>query len=158
MIQINQIKDPPTKGQIDDVEARLGFKIDPDCLKFLVDNNGAKFEQNIFRVSEKISSGIDQLILFDRLPYERRLIAGQVGLDVLPIAYAEGGNYLCLSNNDMGAIYFLDHEIPGRDALTKIASSWEGFLDSLRPFDPKQIKMKPGQVKSVWINPDLLKK
>ncbi|WP_353936142.1 SMI1/KNR4 family protein [uncultured Herbaspirillum sp.] len=80
--------------------------------------------------------------------------------DFLPIAYAEGGNYLCIASGgkDIGSIYFMDHEIPGLDAMIRLAPSLAEFLESVTPFDSKQIKLKSGQVKKAWINPDFLKK
>ncbi len=135
----------------------MGWNFDADYLDFVRANNGGTPETNIFSISSKNESGINQFISFDRLPYEAALISDQVGPKIVPIAYAEGGNYLCLSIDD-GGIYFFDHELPGLDALTKIASSLREFLDEVKPFDPKQVALKPGQVKKAWINPAFLKK
>lgn len=52
----------------------------------------------------------------------------------------------------------MDHEIPGLDAMIRLAPSLAEFLESVTPFDSKQIKLKSGQVKKAWINPDFLKK
>ncbi|WP_414695269.1 SMI1/KNR4 family protein [Paraburkholderia sp.] len=52
------------------------------------------------------------------------------------IAYAEGGNYVCLATqgSDVGKIYFCDHEIPGDEAFFLLAPSLTAFLESLKPF------------------------
>jgi hypothetical protein len=48
-----------------------------------------------------------------------------------------------------GRICFWDHET---DDLTVIASSWEEFVGGC--VEPKEVKLKPGQVKRVWVDPN----
>jgi hypothetical protein len=38
-----------------------------------------------------------------------------------------------------------------------MASDFSAFMEMLEPFDPGSIKLRPGQAKSVWIDPDFLK-
>ncbi len=68
------------------------------------------------------------------------------------------GNHVCMdmSGRNDGSIYFLDHEIPGREALTFLAPSLNAFLDSVRP-DDTEVVLKPGSQNSVWIHPDFQK-
>jgi len=40
--------------------------------------------------------------------------------------------------------------------VTKIADDFSGFLSLLEP-DDEDVQLKPGQVKSVWIDPEFLK-
>jgi hypothetical protein len=35
-----------------------------------------------------------------------------------------------------------------------VGDSFQEFLDSLRPFSPDDVKLKPGDVGGVWIHPD----
>jgi len=69
----------------------------------------------------------------------------------IPIAEDSCGNYVWL-DQETGAIFFWDHEIDG--VGEKIAESFETFLTILQPFDPSSVRLRPGQVKSVWANPD----
>jgi hypothetical protein len=64
---------------------------------------------------------------------------------------------------DNPGIYFWDHELeaeeqdlPSWKNMFLLATSFEHFWQSLRKFDPSQVVLKPGQVKSVWIDPSLL--
>lgn len=50
-----------------------------------------------------------------------------------------------------GEVMFWDHEIENGDVF--LADDISGFLKLLRPFDPVAVKLAPGQVKSVWIDP-----
>ena len=54
-------------------------------------------------------------------------------------------------------IFFLDHEIVGDDAFSRIANTLEDFLHRLQPFDLSQVEL-PGDTEGVsWIDPDFLK-
>ncbi len=55
-----------------------------------------------------------------------------------------------------GAVFFWDHELP--EQTVELAANFEAFLDVLEPFDIKSIKLRPGQVKRVWTDPDFLKR
>lgn len=68
----------------------------------------------------------------------------------IPFAQDDCGNFFVRDN---GTFYFLDHET---DELTLLASSEDEFLAGIHPIQP--VELKPGQVKSAWINPDFLKK
>jgi hypothetical protein len=68
----------------------------------------------------------------------------------IPIAEDGSGNYICLCTDDH-QVYFWDHEID-RDNL--VALSFEEFLMRLQPFDLSDVRLRGGQVKSVWSDPD----
>lgn len=158
-IRISRARAAPSDDEVRKVEAQLGVKLPADYLAFVKHSNGGTPQTNIFRISAKIESGINQFIPFDKIAYESGLIREQVTNKYVPIAYAEGGNYLCIAatGTEAGMVYFLDHEVPGLDALTQLADSLPAFLELLKPFDTKDIQLKPGQVKKAWIDPSLLK-
>lgn len=60
------------------------------------------------------------------------------------------GNFF-LINEVNGAILFWDHET---DETTALAVSLKVFLEALRELPP--VHLKPGQVKSAWVDPDFL--
>ena len=69
--------------------------------------------------------------------------------DALPIAEDPSENFFYFKKGSAN-IFFWDHEVENDKEL---ASSFREFLDTLRPFDTESIQVKPGQVKSVWVDP-----
>jgi len=158
-INISKVEVPPTAEQISSAEAALGTKFTVEYLDFLLKFNGAVPDANVFRISDQNSAGVNAFLPIEKVPYEASLMDKDVAADFFPIAYAEGGNYVCmpLSSSKNSGVYFLDHEIPGLESLTKLAASLDDFLDLLRPIDRNEVKLKPGQVKKAWIDPSFLK-
>lgn len=68
-----------------------------------------------------------------------------------PFAEDGGGNLFTQIQN--GSICFWDHET---DDLAVIAFSWEEFASGC--IEPKEVKLKSGQVKSAWIDPEFARK
>jgi hypothetical protein len=64
-----------------------------------------------------------------------------------PFAEDGCGNFFTEAQN--GGICFWDHETHD---VTVIATSWEEFARGCR--EPKEVTLKPGQVKRVWVNPN----
>jgi len=158
-INIRDSRTAPTKAEILAVENVLGIKINEEYLKFNQRYNGGVPESNIFKVPPNNESDIAEFLELKSIPQDAYPIKDEVGKYIIPIAFDSCGNYICISNerND-GEIYFWDHELPEGEALTKLAPSFADFLDMVRPFDDSQITLEPGQVKSVWVSPELLKK
>ena len=73
----------------------------------------------------------------------------------IPVAYAEGGNLVLLASDER--VFFWDHELEDRQPLFALAADFPRFLSDLRPFDPASTELRPGQVQSAWIDPDLLR-
>lgn len=132
-----------------DLEKKFGT-LPEDYLSFLKEHDGVKPESNVFELSENNSSGIENFILSNNILQRADSIEG-FPLGMLPIADDASGNIFYI-NPTSEAVYFWDHEIDS-DGI-KIASSFSEFLNKLQKFDANKIKLKPGQVKSVWIDPD----
>lgn len=148
---------PATAADVAVVERELGLKFSSEFIEFVTQHNGAVPEANVLDISTANSVSITSFIPLDKLACEYRLLAHQLASRFLPFAYAEGGNYVCLGMGKRGhGVYFLDHEIPGDDALIWLASSIPEFLSALRPFDKPTLK--PGQVKRVWVSNELVNK
>jgi len=158
-IQMSKVDTPPSAEKISSAEAVLGTKFTNEYLDFLWGYNGAIPEANVFRISDQNSAGVSAFVPIEKVAHEASLMDMDVTAEFFPIAYAEGGNYLCmpLSSSKKSGIYFCDHEIPGLESLTKLAESLRDFLDQLRPINRNEIKLKPGQVKKAWIDPRFLK-
>ena len=157
-IKLGKAVSHPSAEQVSALEVSLGTKFTDEYLNFLKGYNGAVPEANVFRVSDQNSSGVNGFIPLEKIACEVKFLDSEVSPDFFPIAYAEGGNYVCLPiAGGHGGVYFLDHEIPGSEALTRMAGSLEEFLDQLQPLDREEIKLKPGQVKKAWIDQSLLR-
>jgi hypothetical protein len=137
------------------LEAVIGQPLDVQFRRFIDGNNGANSEGNSFPVNG-IShvGGITEFIPIQNAIREREYI-DDIPSSAYPVASSEGGNYVILDQNQGGAIYFWDHEVEG--GISKLADSFDAFLDMIEPFDASTITPAPGQVKSAWIDPDFLK-
>jgi len=117
---------------------------------FLAQHDGAKPEENIFRVDERRNAGVERFIPAAEILHIRDAVDG-FPKNMLPFAEAAGGNLIYLDPAN-GAVHFWDHEIDSGDA--KVANSFDQFLSILDKFDIDRIKLKSSQVKKVMVNPN----
>lgn len=143
-----------SEEEVREVEQDLEVSLPGDYREFVVNHDGLRPQLNIFRVSGANESGVNEFIPLRRIPKECTFIEN-LGDGRIPIAWAEGGNYVCLDISTVGGVFFWDHEEPERDM--KLADSFSRFIELLEPFDPNSVELRPGQVKSAWIDPDFLK-
>jgi hypothetical protein len=136
------------------LETGLGCKLSDSFRVFVRVHDGAKPETNIFKINDKNECGVNRFIPADEILKERSNIEN-IPPKAFPVALAEGGNYVFVDEANRGAVYFWDHETT---EITELAPTFEGFLDILRPFDVATVKLKPGQIKKAWIDPDFLKR
>jgi hypothetical protein len=68
----------------------------------------------------------------------------------LPFAYDSCGNLF--TENEKKEICFWDHET---EEVVVIAKNWDEFSSGC--VEPEPVKLKEGQVKSVWIDPEFAK-
>ena len=148
------IKIPKTKGvtpgEIAQCERELGIKFPADYVEFVVIHDGAKPESNTFQLGTNNSSAVNRFVPVNEIVSTRKRVDG-FHKDMLPIAYDDCGNFVYLNPLNW-SVYFWDHEI--QEADYRLAGSFGEFLSLLKPFGLDQIKLKPGQVKSVWVDPD----
>lgn len=137
------------------LEEAIGQPISNSFRKFVASFDGSEPDSNVFKVSDKIDSGVNEFIPVSRIVDERSNIEN-IDSHAYPFAWAEGGNYLILDEGRQGAVFFWDHERPEQEH--RIADSFDSFLKMLRPFDPDSVQLAPNQVVSAWINPEFLKK
>ena len=124
-----------------------------DYREFVLKHDGATPEPNIFSVAPDNNCGINKFIpLFETV--NSRESVDHVSCQFLPIAWAEGGNYVCLDLDCGGEVFFWDHEEP--TALPRLAKTFGEFLGTLRPFSAADVVFRPGQVKHAWIDPEFL--
>jgi hypothetical protein len=160
-IHVRGVKSTPNAALIAEVERAVGYSIPPTFLSSFWRVQGGEPDSNTFAIgSDGIDSGINEFIEFGSIPDEYESGGFRELGGYLPIAFAEGGNYVCVkvTEPDRGAIYFWDHEIasPSRQ-LRQIAESLDRFLEVLQPFDPKSVVLAKGQVVEAWIDPEFLR-
>ena len=123
----------------------------PEIYKvFLGQHDGAKPKANVFRINGKIIGGVEQFIPASSIINVGNKVEG-FSKDMLPFAKSAGGNLVYLDPLT-GGVYFWDHELDDEDV--KVANTFSEFLGMLEGLDIDQIKLKPGQVKKVWVDPD----
>jgi len=142
-----------TPGEIARFEGQIGHSLPLSFLEFVRKHDGAEPETNLFKIGEAIESGVNGFIPIGEILVERANIEG-IPSTLIPVAWAEGGNYVLLDLTS-GVLLFWDHEQP--NFKIRLVSDFASFIGMLEPFDPASIKLRPGQVESVWIDPDFLK-
>jgi hypothetical protein len=135
------------------VEHFFGCALGEELLLFYNEFNGARLSLN--ELSGELCSAvgvnafipIDKVIgVIERFPFAKNF---------LPIAWAEGGNYIVINLLD-GQIYFVNHEL--EEGYFKVASNVGDFLDKLLPSKPLTALPEGVTVGDVWIDPDFLKR
>lgn len=140
-------------ANIEKLEREIGEALPSSFLEFIRQHDGAEPETNICKIRGTNDLGFNGFIPVREIPDERANIENLPSTG-FPVAWAEGGNYVFVDAAS-GAVYFWDHEQP--TPPVQIASDFAAFVEMLEPFDPGSIKLRPGQVKRVWIDPDFLK-
>jgi len=139
---------------VEKLQREVGCELPPSLVDFLHHHDGARPEANSFKIGDTNGSGVNEFIPIHDILTERRNLE-TLPTTAFPIAWAEGGNYVFIDMAAEGAVFFWDHEQP--EPPTLLATEFASFLDMLEPFDPSSIKLRPGQVKSAWLDPDFLK-
>jgi hypothetical protein len=144
-----------SKKSVQQLEEALGCPISDSFRRFVSENDGSKPESNRFKISEDNGAAVNRFIPVSEILEERQYI-DNIPSQAYPIAWASCGNYVLLDEGEGGKVYFWDHEFEDEN-ITELADSFDSFLSVLEPFDRNSIKLKPGQVKSVWIDPEFKK-
>jgi SMI1-KNR4 cell-wall len=131
------------------VESDLKCALPASFRAFVAKHDGAVPQDNIFSTSDN-QSGVSRFVPVSEAARLRTGIEGFPD-QAIPIAEDDCGNYVWL-HPKTGEIFFWDHEIECDGQ--RIAESFDSFLSMLQPFDPASIKVQPGKVISVWIDPD----
>ena len=138
---------PAAEPEIAEAERQIGKRLPADYRSFLLEFNASIPEDNVF--GEDLSVTVERFVPVARIATRTQNVDGFPS-DGVPIAEASSGNFVYFKKGSP-SIYFWDHEI---DHDRKLASSFMEFLNALRPFDFASVQLKPGQVKSVWVDPN----
>lgn len=119
-----------------------------EYINFLAIHDGARPPSNVLE-GTNYSVGVNAFLLASEIVDRANTVEG-LSSDLLPFGEDDSGNFVCLGAKDH-RVYFWDHEI---DNDKVVADSFDEFIRRLEPFDLSSVKLKPGQVKRVWVNPD----
>ncbi len=109
----------------------------------------------MFPIGTDNDSGVTEFLGTEEILECQRRFDGRLPEVCLPVAHAKGGNLVLLvALADRWSVAFWDHET---EDTWPIPGTFDDFLDMLKPFGPGNVSLKPGQVKSVWVDPDLLR-
>lgn len=123
-----------------------------DWIEFLRRNDGATPEPNAHEADPDVAVHAFYSAAEARVAH--RDLSDRMPPHLLPIADAEGGNFVCLGlGPDASGVLFWDHET---EEARPVAASFARFLEQLSPFGPDSVELAPGQVISAWIDPALL--
>jgi hypothetical protein len=120
----------------------------PEYADFLAIHDGAKPLSNVLK-GTNYSVGVNAFLPASEIIGIANSVQG-LSIDLLPFGEDDSGNFVCLGVEDH-RVYFWDHEVASDKV---VADSFCEFLRQLEPFDLSSVKLKPGQVKRVWVSPD----
>jgi hypothetical protein len=142
---------PRTGGASDASLAALTEKygdLPPEYVEFVAIHDGAKPPSNVLE-GTNYGVGVSSFLPASEIINRATSVEG-LSRNLLPFGEDDSGNFVCIGSDDH-RVYFWDHEI---DNDIVVAENFDEFLRRLEPFDLSSVKLKPGQVKRVWVNPD----
>ncbi|UYY77158.1 SMI1/KNR4 family protein [Sphingomonas sp. R1] len=138
----------PTEDELLALAAHIGQSLPLSYIQFVMLHDGAKPGENVIKTSDN-EVGVSRFIPVR----EAAALSGEIeGFPSSAIAFAEDdcGNYFYIAPSN-GAVYFWDHELEGVDE--RMAEDASDFMAKLSPFDASTLQLRPGQVRSAWIDP-----
>lgn len=136
-----------SKAEVQEAEDELGVAFPKDYRKFLLKYDGAVPEENA--LGDDITVSVDRFVSVADLSKRTSGVEG-FPKNAWAVAECPSGDFIYIEKSRQD-VFFWDHEI---DKDRKIASSFGEFLKALKPYDFNAVQLKPGQVKSVWVDPD----
>ena len=128
----------PSEAEIQDLERQLGFRL-PDRYRALLPQlNGAEAELNTIKGPGDEDYVINRFEKIEDIVDSKNAIDSGNPSDLLLVPFAMDGcgNWFCVVAADcpeQGAVYFVEHEIEGNEALLKIAASLDELIENAEP-------------------------
>jgi len=140
-------------GEFEQLSIRIGHSLPEDYEEFLRKANGGTPEPNLLPLKHGDTLGVTEFLSANDVSEDKFALGQRLSANSWPIADAEGGNYVCLRlDGSRWKVTFWDHEV---EREFPVADSFGEFLELLQPFQARDL-LRPGQVKSVWVDPSLL--
>lgn len=133
-------------------EKRLGATLSPSYRSYLLSFNGGDYEKKIIAINKKEGdTSIHHMYGLHSGPDYRRLSVSDVidcaDAKFIKICDDATGNNFCLkvSGNNIGGVYFLDHEIESNarcESLICVAKDFDDFVQNMKSNDDDMIEFK----------------
>ena len=138
----------PAADALRKLESLVGSELPPTYVEFVSEHDGAQPQENSL-VTRDNEVGVSRFIPVSEAAALTQKIDG-FPPSVIPLGEDGCGNYFYVDVRS-GGVSFWDHEIDGQDEL--LAPDVSAFVTKLTPFDATRVKLAPGQVKRVWVDP-----
>ena len=128
----------PSEAEIQDLERQLGFRL-PDRFRALLPQlNGAEVEPNVIKGPGDEDYEINRFRKIEEIAQSKNAIDSVRSSDLLLVPFAMDGcgDWFCVVAADgpeKGAVYFVDHEIAGNEAFSKVAASLDDLIENAEP-------------------------
>ena len=128
----------PSEAEIQDLERQLGFRL-PDRFRILLPQlNGAEAEPNLIKGFGDGDYSINRFEKIEDIVDSKNAIDSENPSDLLlvPFAMDDCGDWFCVVAADgpeKGAVCFVDHEIAGDEAFSKVAASLDELIEGAEP-------------------------
>jgi hypothetical protein len=132
------------------LEKAIGGKLPKPFVRFLRSHNGGRPDGNVIEITGGQSDGVSEFLTAAEVAKQKSKLSDRLPEHWWPIAETGTGNYFLLHDRT-GAVAFFDHET---EIETKVAPDFDGFLNALRPFSPKDVEGDPDA--EVWVDPNFL--
>lgn len=139
---------PPAADTLRELERWLGSDLPSTYVEFVSEHDGAQPQENSL-VTSNNEVGVSRFIPVSEVAALAQEIDG-FPPSVILLGEDGCGNYFYVDPRS-GGVMFWDHEIEGQDEL--VAPDVSTFVTKLTPFDAARVKLAPGQVKRVWVDP-----
>ena len=129
----------PSEAEIQDLERQLGFRL-PDRFRALLPQlNGAVAEPNVIEGPRDEDYAINRFEKIEDIVDSKNAIDSvrPSDLSLVPFARDDCGDWFCVVAADgaeTGAVYFVDHEIAGNEAFSKVAASLDELIENAEPY------------------------
>ena len=149
----------PSEAEIQDLERQLGFRL-PDRFRALLPQlNGAEAEPNVIKGPADEDYGISRFEEIEHIAQSKEAMDSVRPSNLLLVPFADDGcgDWFCVVAADCperGAIYFVDHEIEGDDAFSRIAASLDELFENAEP--DLDTDDDDNKATVVWVKPELL--
>ncbi|MGS0646438.1 SMI1/KNR4 family protein [Komagataeibacter melomenusus] len=133
MIKISHAKSMPSPKEIAAVEARIDAIFNNEYLQFIRQHNGAEIRNGYYDISEQQSSYVRYFIEIEDIANDISLMADdEISQYFFPFAIGSGGTYFLMKKKGDACIYYYDSDYMGHDAISKIAQSFNTFMNNIK--------------------------
>ena len=133
MIGISNVKRIPSKKEITLVEENIGATFNDEYIEFIKHYNGAEVNNGYYIISEDDSSYVRYFIEIDDIQNDISLMADdEVSQCFFPFAIGSGGTYFLMKKKGDFCIYYYNSDYMGNEAVSKVAESFNEFINNIR--------------------------